>query len=364
MKLSDFSGYLDDAVPLFLQESWDNSGLQVGEPDQEISSALLTLDITDEVMDEAVKSRTDLIVSHHPLIFSGLKRLIGQSATERLVVMAVKNNIAIYSAHTNLDSVCNGVSWKMAEKLNLTNVRVLVPAGKMLVKLVTFVPQSYLDRVRNAVFNAGAGAIGNYDRCGFSLPGTGSFRPGENTNPFVGEKGKVHFEKEERFETVIFANDTKKVIGALLDAHPYEEVAYDLYPLENNNVNAGMGCTGELPEALPEPEFLKLTASVFGYDGLRYSRERGKLIKKIAVCGGAGISFLNNAIGAGADAFITGDIKYHSFFDAGDRILLIDAGHFGTEKFSVEILYDLIIKKFPKFAVRFSETNTNPINYL
>jgi dinuclear metal center YbgI/SA1388 family protein len=364
MKLLDLCSYLDSAVPLSFQEGYDNSGLQVGQPEKEISSALVTLDITESVVDEAIQKKCGIIISHHPLIFGGIKKITGRTSSEKILVKTIKNDIAVYSSHTNLDMMNNGVSRKMAQKLGLLNVKVLQTLKNRLFKLVTFIPEDHLDKVREAVFNAGAGVIGNYDRCGFTVPGTGSFRAGEDTNPFAGEKGKLHFEKEVRFETILFSHLKDKVIKALHDTHPYEEVAYDIYPLENDNINFGLGCFGDLPEPVSENDFLRLISSVFGAYGIRYSRLTGNTIKKVALCGGSGASLLNDAVSFRADAFVTGDIKYHTFYEAENRILLVDCGHFETEKFSTEILYDLIVKKFPKFAVRFSETNTNPINYL
>jgi dinuclear metal center YbgI/SA1388 family protein len=364
MKLKEICAYLDELVPLSFQEGYDNSGLQVGMPDKEISSALLTLDISEEVMDEALKYGCDIIISHHPLIFSGIKSFTGKNNTERVIRGAVKQDIAIYSAHTNLDAVDFGVSRKMARKLNLMNVRVLEPLKDRLIKLVTFVPESHLEKVREALFDAGAGVIGKYDRCGFTVTGTGSFRAGEDTNPYVGGKGSIHFEPEVRLETILFAHLKDNVIRALRSSHPYEEIAFDLYPLVNDNIDAGIGCVGEFEQPLAEMEFLRLLSTVFSAKGIRYSGLTGRAVSRVALCGGSGSSLVRNAIGAGADAFVTGDIKYHTFFDAEKRILLADIGHFESEKFSTEILYDLIIKKFPKFAVRFSETNTNPINYL
>jgi dinuclear metal center YbgI/SA1388 family protein len=304
-----------------------------------------------------------MIVSHHPVIFNGIKRLSGISSTERILLKAVKKDIAIYSAHTNLDTVAGGVSRRMAEKMDLKNIKVLAPLKGKLLKLVTFIPEVSLDKVRDAVFAAGAGAIGNYDRCGFTVSGTGSFRGNENTNPYVGEKGRLHFEKEVRFETVLFSHLRDKVLKALLDAHPYEEVAYDLYPLGNINADAGLGCTGELPAPVSKDNFLRLVSDIFSASGIRYSGQLKKKISKVAVCGGSGGPLLKDAMASGADAYITADIRYHSFFEAQNRMLIVDIGHFESEKFSTEILYDLIIKKFPKFAVRFSEINTNPINY-
>ncbi len=364
MNLKDLCSYLDSAVPLSFQEGYDNSGLQVGFPEKEVSSALITLDVTEEVIDEAVSGKCDVIVSHHPLIFNGIKKITGRTFTERILYKAVKHDIAIYSSHTNLDVFSNGVSRKIAEKLKLHNIKVLSPVKNSLVKLVTYIPESHLEKVREAIFKAGAGVIGNYDQCGFTISGTGSFRGNENTKPFVGEKGKIHFEKEIRFETVLFSHLKEKVIKVLLEVHPYEEVAYDIYTLENNNVEIGLGCIGEFNDAMCEEDFLKLVSSVFDARGVRYTKPIGKPVRKVALCGGSGASLLNVAISSGADAFITADIKYHNFFDADDKILLVDTGHFESEKFSTEILYDLIVKKFPKFAVRFSETNTNPINYL
>ncbi len=364
MKLSEICKYLDTEIPVSFQEEYDNSGLQIGFPHSDVSSALLTIDITEEVIDEAVKKGCNLIISHHPLIFKGLKKITGRSSTERLIVRAIKEDIAIYSAHTNLDVAGFGVSRKMASKLNLKNVKVLVPLKNRLLKLVTFIPESHLEKVRAALFEAGAGVTGNYDKCAFTVAGMGSFRAGENANPFVGETGKTHYENEIRFETVLYSHNKPDVIQALLAAHPYEEVAYDLYTLENDSHETGMGCTGEFDQPVSESDFLNLISSTFSQGCVKYSNLTGRKVKTVALCGGSGASLIGDAIGSGADAFVTADIKYHNFFDADNKILLVDPGHFESEKFTTEILYDLIIKKFPKFAVRFSETNTNPINYL
>ena len=363
MKLKDLCSFLDSGVPLSFQEGYDNSGLQVGLPEREISSALVTLDVTEEVMNEAVAGKIDVIISHHPLIFNGIMSLAGKSYTERILYEAVKNDIAVYSAHTNLDAFSNGVSRKMSEKIGLEEIRVLSPSGNKLLKLVTYIPESHIEAVRDKLFESGAGVIGNYDNCGFTTSGTGSFRANEMAKPFTGEKGKIHFEKEIRFETILFSHLKEKVIKALLNAHPYEEVAYDLYALENKNAEIGLGCVGRFHNPVSENEFLKLVCSVFNAKGIRYSKLTGKSVRKVALCGGSGASLINLAISSEADVFLTSDIKYHDFFKAENKILLVDTGHFESEKFSGEILKDLIIKKFPKFAVRFSETNTNPINY-
>jgi len=364
MKLKEMCSYLDSEVPLSYQESYDNSGLQIGKADSEITSAIISLDVTEEVIDEAIRSCCNLVVSHHPLIFGVIKKISDASTTGRIIIKCIKHDIAVYSAHTNLDIFQNGVSRKMAEKLELKNIKVLSPLGHKLLKLVTYIPVSHLDSVRAALFEAGAGVIGNYDQCGFVTAGTGSFRGNDSTNPFAGKKGERHFEDEYRFETILFSHLKEKVIRALLATHPYEEVAYDLYELENEFYGAGLGCTGEFSEPFEERELLKMISTVFDINGIRFSKLTGKKISKVALCGGSGVSLLPMAIASGADVFITADIKYHNFFDADKKILLVDAGHFETEKFSSEILKDLIMKKFPKFAVRFSETNTNPINYL
>ena len=364
MKLKDLCTYLDTIVPLSFQESYDNSGLQVGLPERDISSALITLDVTEETIEEAISEKCDIIISHHPLIFNGIKRISGKTFTERILYKAVKNDIAIYSSHTNLDIFSNSVSRKMAEKLELKEVKVLSPLKNRLLKLVTYIPETHLDKVKDALFEAGAGVIGNYDMCGFTTSGKGSFRANENANPFIGEKGAIHFENEIRFETVLFSHLKEKVIKALLENHPYEEVAYDVYTLENENVEIGLGCVGSFVDEISEVALLEILSVLFNSKGVRFSKPLGRQVKKIAVCGGSGAGIISSAIASGADVFITSDIKYHNFFDADNKILLVDIGHFESEKFSGEILYDLLIKKFPKFAVRFSEKNTNPINYL
>jgi dinuclear metal center YbgI/SA1388 family protein len=364
MKLKEICSYLDTVVPISFQESYDNSGLQIGDPENEIKSVMISFEVTENVLDEAISLNCGLIITHHPLIFSPVKKLIGRNHVEKLIFKAVKNDIAIYSSHTNLDIVKEGVSRKMATKLNLRNVQVLSPLKNHLLKLVTYIPKDHLEAVSEAIFNAGAGVIGNYDKCSFSVGGTGSFRGGETSAPFTGDKGKFHFENEIRFETIMLSHLKDQVIRALLDSHPYEEVAYDIFSLENEFIKAGPGCVGELPEPMEEQEFMKLLSAIFDARGVRFSSLRGKKISRVALCGGAGIGFLNDAFKSGADVYITSDIKYHDFFNAENGILLVDIGHYESEKFSTEILYELIIKKFPTFAVRFSETNTNPINYL
>jgi dinuclear metal center YbgI/SA1388 family protein len=364
MKIKEICSFLDDAIPLSYQEDYDNAGLQVGDSETEVHSALLAIDVTEEVLDEAVEKGCGMIISHHPLIFSPLKKITGRNPVERIIAGAIKNNITIYSAHTNLDILGNGVSRKMAEKLSLKNVRVLSPLNDKLLKLVTFIPEGHTEKVREAVFAAGAGVTGNYDNCSYNVSGYGTFRGNENATPFAGVKGKLHQEKEIRFETIMLSHRKETVIKALLTSHPYEEVAYDIYQLENQYSGAGLGCTGELPVPLSGRDFLLKLSGVFDAKGIRHSAVTEKIISTVALCGGGGIGLLGDALKCRADAFVTGDVRYHDFFKAERNILLADIGHFESEKFTTEILYDLIIKKFPTFALRFSETNTNPINYL
>jgi len=363
MKIKDITQFLESFAPLHLQESYDNAGLIFGDPNVKIDSALVTLDVIEEVVEEAINKKCGLIVAHHPIIFSGLKRITGKNYVERTLLKAIKNDVAIYAAHTNLDSVKGGVNAKICEKLGLTNCSILQPAEGILKKLVTFIPTDHAKKVREAVFAAGAGHIGNYDSCSFNLHGQGTFRGNNTTNPFVGKKGKQHYENEIRFETIFPAYLQGQVISSLIQAHPYEEVAYDIYPLDNKFEQAGMGMIGSLPKEISEKNFLKLLKETFKTGTVRHTALLNKKVKKVAVCGGAGSFLLNRAISAGADFFVSGDFKYHQFFDAENKIVIADVGHFESEQFTKELFYELLTKNFPKFAVRLSEVNTNPVFY-
>ncbi|MGQ8336585.1 Nif3-like dinuclear metal center hexameric protein [Sunxiuqinia sp. A32] len=364
MKIAEIIKQIELLAPPAFQESYDNAGLLVGNSQQEVNQALITLDVTEAVLDEAIQNKSDLIIAHHPLIFSGLKNINGKNEVERCVIKAIQNNIAIYAAHTNLDSVHGGVNSKICEKLGLINCRVLAPASEQLRKLVTFVPNDHLENVQQAIFDVGAGHIGNYDSCGYSSQGKGSFRGNENSKPFVGTKGEIHYEAESRFETIFPKYIQGSIISALLKAHPYEEVAYDIYPLENKNPMVGMGMIGELAEAMDEKEFLHFAKNSFHAKVVRHSPLRSQKVKKIAVCGGSGSFLIRQAISANADVLITGDIKYHQFFEAESKIVIADIGHFESEQFTKEVFYELLTKNLRKFAVRLSEVNTNPVNYL
>jgi dinuclear metal center YbgI/SA1388 family protein len=361
--ISDIIKELENFAPPSYQENYDNAGLIIGNSNDQCTGALLTLDVTEDVVNEAIENNCNLIIAHHPLIFSPLKKITGKNYVERCIIKCIKNNISVYAAHTNADNVINGVNKKISDKLNLINTKILLPKNKILKKLVTFVPASHLQDVQNALFNAGCGHIGNYDSCSFFAEGKGTFRGNENTNPFVGEKEKLSIEPEIRLETIFEAHKESKVIDALLSSHPYEEVAYDIYLLENYHPQVGSGMIGELPKELDTKTFLNKIKEIFNQPIIRYTAY-DKPIKKVAVCGGSGSFLLSNAIQKNADAFISSDFKYHQFFDAENKIMIVDIGHFEAEQFTPEIFYSIIKNKFPNFVALLSKTNTNPIKYL
>jgi dinuclear metal center YbgI/SA1388 family protein len=363
MKLSQLTNYLESLAPLAYQEDYDNSGLIVGSPDQEVYQALISLDCTEAIVDEAITTNCQVIISHHPIVFKGLKKFNGKTYVERVVEKAIRNNIAIYAIHTNLDNMMAGVNARICETLGLENCRILAPKHHILKKLVTYVPNSHADQVRNALFHAGTGNIGNYSETSFNTEGSGTFKGNEDSNPYVGEPGIRHTENEVRIETVYPINLESKVLMALVLAHPYEEVAYDLYELTNQHQQIGAGMIGELEHAIDEDAFLfdvkeKMRAKV-----IRHTEFTGKTVKKVAVCGGAGGFLLKQAIAAGADVFITADYKYHEFFDAEGKIMIADIGHFESEQFTQQLLYDIIRKKFAALSIRLTEINTNPVRY-
>jgi len=363
MKLAQLTAYLESLAPLAYQEDYDNAGLIVGHPDMEVSQALISLDCTEAVVDEAIASRCQVIISHHPIVFRGLKKFNGKTYVERVVEKAIRHNIAIYAIHTNLDNIMTGVNAKICETLGLKNCRVLVPKHGLLKKLVTFVPQAHAEAVRNALFAAGAGHIGNYSEASFNAHGTGTFKGNEHANPYIGERGSRHSESEVRVETIYPAILESKVLMALVLAHPYEEVAYDLYNLTNPNQQVGAGMIGELEAGATEQSFLYHIKEKMHCHVIRHTAYTGKHVKKVAVCGGAGGFLLKQAIAAGADVFITADYKYHEFFDADGKLLIADIGHFESEQFTQQLLYEIITKKFTNFAVRLTEVNTNPVKY-
>ncbi|HEY6161971.1 MAG TPA: Nif3-like dinuclear metal center hexameric protein [Bacteroidia bacterium] len=363
LRIKDITSYLESIAPLSLQESYDNAGLIVGDPFAKVTGALICLDSTEEVIAEAIKNKCNLVIAHHPIIFGGLKKLNGKNYVERTVMMAIKNDIAIYAAHTNLDNVSQGVNAMICSKLGLTDTQILSPKTGLLRKLVTFCPVDKAGKVRQALFAAGAGQIGNYDECSFNAEGFGTFRGSDDTNPYVGERGKQHRENELKIETIFPQYLEPAVIKALLNSHPYEEVAYDIVPLGNVHPRVGSGMVGEFKKEMDEKTFLKSVKSKMECGVVRHTAFTGKKIKRVAVCGGAGSFLLKAAIGAGADAYVSADFKYHEFFDAEGKILVSDIGHFESEQFTKDLFYSFLTDKFPNFAVRLTKINTNPINY-
>ncbi len=364
MLIKDIISEIEQFAPPALKEDYDNVGLLVGSATTEATGVLITLDVTEDVVDEAIDCGCNLIVAHHPLIFRGLKNIIDTNETGRIVIKAIRKDIAIFAGHTNVDSVLNGVSGKMADKLRIVNRTILSPVKNKLLKLVTFVPVNHAQEVRAAIFSAGAGVIGNYDSCSYTLTGNGTFRARKGTTPFVGEIDELHSEEEIRIETILPEFKKSGVISALLKAHPYEELAYDLYPLENEWPVTGYGIVGDLEKSVSEEDFLALLKNIFGADGIRHTEFLNKSIRRVALCGGSGSELLKKAISSDADIFISADFKYHQFFEAEKRILIADIGHFESEQFTKELFYEILTKKFSNFAVRLSKVNTNPIKYL
>ncbi|MBI3232828.1 MAG: Nif3-like dinuclear metal center hexameric protein [Bacteroidetes bacterium] len=363
MQLFEITAFLESIAPLSYQESYDNCGLLIGDKNSNIERTLVTLDVTEEVINEAIEKKCQLIVAHHPLLFSGLKRINGNNYVERCVIKAIKNDIVIYAIHTNLDNMNEGVNAKICEKLQLTNTKILQVKPQTLIKLVTFVPKDHAEVVKNAMWDAGAGNIGHYSHCSFSSEGVGTFKGNEHTNAFVGNKNELHHEPEMRVEVILPQYLQHQVVAALKKSHPYEEVAYETYQLLNNNQQIGAGMIGSLPQEMTSEEWLEHLKKSMDLNCIRYTTFNHKKFKRIAVCGGAGSFLLKDAIASGADAFVTGDFKYHEFFDAENKLMICDIGHYESERFTSEMLVDKLLKKFPTFAAQISTINTNPVNY-
>jgi dinuclear metal center YbgI/SA1388 family protein len=363
MKIQDITNFLETVAPPTLQENYDNAGLLTGSAGWECTGIITSLDATEEVVLEAIAKKANLVVAHHPIIFGGLKKINGKNYVEKAIITAIKNDVAIYAIHTNLDHVMNGVNGKMADMLGLTNRQMLQPKKSLVKKLVTFVPTVQAEIVRSAIFEAGGGQIGNYSECSFNSQGEGTFKAGEGTNPFVGTQGIRHTENEIKVELVFPAWLEGNVISALIKSHPYEEVAYDISMLDNVHQQVGSGMVGELETAILETEFLQLLQSAFQLKVIRHTPLTGKMVKKIALCGGAGSFLIGAAVASGADFYITGDVKYHEFFDANSRLVIADIGHYESEQYTIELLFDILSEKFPNFAVQKSGVKTNPVNY-
>jgi dinuclear metal center YbgI/SA1388 family protein len=363
MQIAEIIRFLEQAAPLSLQESYDNAGLITGSPEWKCTGVLVSLDATEEVILEAKSKGCNLVVAHHPIVFGGLKKINGKNYVEKAVIASIKNDVAVYAIHTNLDNIINGVSAKMAEKLGLINTHILQTKRNLLKKLYTFVPVAQAEQVRSAIFKAGGGTIGLYDECSFNVTGTGTFRASEGTNPFVGEIGKRHEEEEIKLEVIFPAWLEKQVITAMIKAHPYEEVAYDIVALDNQFSSVGSGMMGELKEPMPATDFLQLVKNQFHLSVIRHTPLSEKPIRKVAVCGGAGSFLTKTAMAAGADIYITGDVKYHEFFDAENGMILADIGHWESEQFTIELLADWLSGKFLNFAVLKTGVKTNPVAY-
>ncbi len=363
MKIAEIITVLEELAPVSLQEHYDNAGLITGNAGWECTGVLCTLDAIEEVVDEAKASNCNLIVAHHPIIFKGLKKINGRNYVERTIINAIKNDIAIYAIHTNLDNVIDGVNNKIADQLNLQNRRVLLPKENMLMKLYTFIPANHTEKVRNAIFNAGAGNIGNYSECSFNASGKGTFKAGENTHPFVGTKNIGHEENEVKTEVVFPSYLKNNIVNALQAAHPYEEVAYDIVALSNSYNNIGSGLIGELSQPVSEIEFLALLKQAFNLSVIRHTEVLQKPVKKVAVCGGAGSFLIGSALAEKADMYVTADVKYHEFFDADKKMVIADIGHWESEKFTIDLLHSVLQAKFPNFAVLKTKTGTNPVQY-
>jgi dinuclear metal center YbgI/SA1388 family protein len=364
MKLSSIISLLESKAPLSSQESYDNSGLIVGDRQMEVNGALLSLDCTEEIVDEAIALGVNLIIAHHPIVFKGLKQLNGKNYVERTVIKAIKNDIAIYAIHTNLDNYNRGVNYEIGNRLGLKNLQILAPKKGELVKIMVFTPLDALDKVAQAMFAAGAGSIGDYKECSFETQGVGAFLPTGSAEPAIGKLGEREEVEEKKLELLCSSHQLSKVIAAMKSAHPYEEVAHDIIPLLNQNQDEGAGMIGELDEEMDVVTYLSNVKKAFQCGAIKYTKTTKRKVKKIAFCGGSGAFLIHKAKAKGADLYITGDVKYHEFFDGEKDMVIADIGHYESEQFTPNLIHAILTKNFTTFAVHLSEVNTNPINYL
>ncbi len=363
MKIAEIIHYLETLAPAAYQEHYDNAGLLTGDANQVCTGVICALDATEAVIEEAVSKGCNLVVAHHPIIFSGLKKITGKNYVERTVISSIKNNVAIYAIHTNLDNVLHGVNSRIADRLGLVDRMPLLKKQNSLCKLIVFVPQADEEKVKNAIFKAGGGAIGNYSECSFTSSGKGTFKAGEGTNPHVGKNGERHSEPESRVEVIFPIYMQQAIVGQMFEAHPYEEVAYDVIPLANLQNDVGSGLVGRLPKPMAEKDLLQFLKKQFNLELIRHTPFLNQPVQTIALCGGAGSFLTRQAIKAGAQVFITGDVKYHEFFDADNRVMIADIGHWESEQFTMDLLVDVLESKFPTFAVQKSKVQTNPVRY-
>ncbi|WP_179317899.1 Nif3-like dinuclear metal center hexameric protein [Winogradskyella undariae] len=364
MIIQDVINHLHNLAPLAYAEDFDNVGLLVGDKNESITGILVTLDTLEEVVDEAIENKCNLIVSFHPIIFKGLKKLTGKTYVERVVIKAIQNNIAIFSIHTALDNAFQGVNSIICDQLGLLNKKVLIPQSGTIKKLKTYVPIEHAEALRTALFKVGAGSIGNYESCSFNVEGKGTYLGNENSNPVIGKKGEFHTEKEIAISITYTKHLQSIILKTLFQTHPYEEVAYEITTLENTNQHIGIGMVGELETALEIKDCLNFIKTRMNTECIRHSKSLNRPIKRIAVLGGAGSFAIPAAKAMNADLFITADLKYHDFFSAENDIILADIGHYESEQFTKSFLVDYLSKKITSFAIILSKTNTNPIKYL
>jgi len=364
MKIKEIISVLEEMAPLAYAEDFDNVGLLLGNANDDATGVLVCHDALENVIDEALAKNCNFIVCFHPIIFSGLKKITGKNYVERVVLKAIKNDIAIYAVHTALDNHQNGVNKIFCDALGLSNTKILVPKQNFIRKLITYTIPENAEKLRNSLFEAGAGNIGNYEDCSFNSTGIGTYTGNENSNPEIGERFEFVESNEIKIEVTFEKHLQSKILKALFANHVYEEVAYEIYNLENLHQNIGLGMIGELPTALSERDFLQMVKDKMQSDGIRHSAFLDKNIKKVAVLGGSGSFAIQNAIQAGADAFLTADLKYHNFYEAENQLLLADIGHFESERYTKVYIVDFLKKKILNFAIILSEENTNPVKYL
>lgn len=363
MLLHEIVSKIEESFIISQAEDFDNVGLLCGNPEREITGILISHDALENIVEEAISKKLNLIVCFHPIIFSGLKSLTGKNYVEKAVVKAIENKIAIYTIHTAFDNDYYGVNYRICNELGLVNQHILMPKKQNLLQLTVYVPKTHSEKLKNTLFEAGAGSIGFYDECSFSISGKGTFRPIEGSNPFSGTKG-IREDADEEMVAVVFEQyKQKRIISAMKGAHPYEEVAYQLLALENENQYSGLGRYGDFENEMEETEFLEFVKKIFGLKVIRHSKFLGKKIKRVGVLGGSGASGIKAAISQQCDAYLTGDVKYHDFFLAENKMLIGDIGHFESEQFVTQQLFDILSEKFPKFAISKTEQNTNPVNY-
>ena len=364
MKIKKVINILESMAPLAYAEDFDNVGLLVGDPEAIITGILVSHDVLENVLDEAIAKNCNMVVCFHPIIFSGLKKLTGKNYVERTVIKAIRNDIAIFAVHTALDNHRDGVNKICCDVLGLKNTKVLIPKKNFIQKLVTYTIPENGEQLRNALFDAGAGNIGNYENCSFNSTGIGTYMGNEHSNPEIGERFEFVENKEIKIEVTFEKYLQPKILHALFANHVYEEVAYEIYDLQNAHQNIGLGMTGELASAMTEIDFLEYVQEKMQCGGIRHSAFTGKSIKKVAILGGSGSFAIRNAIQAGADAFLTADLKYHQYYEADNQLLLADIGHFESERYTKNYIVDFLSKKIPNFAIILSEENTNPVKYL